>query len=65
MTTFRIEVRKGEHADWLHYEVTQNSVQNVRHYVRLIRTAYPDYWVRAIDAISGEIIALIEARLTH
>lgn len=62
MATFRIEVRKGEHENWFHYEELQISAENVRHYIRLVRTAYPNYWVRAVDAISGENIAQIEAR---
>jgi hypothetical protein len=53
---FKIEVRSNVCEQWIFFEELEKSPEVVRDYVRLIRTAYPNYWVRALDKRTGEII---------
>lgn len=38
------------------FEELEKSPEIVRDYVRLVRTAYPNYWVRALNQMTGEVI---------
>ena len=54
--SFKIEVRNNASEQWIFFEELEKSPEVVRDYVRLVRTAYPSYWVRALNQMTGEVI---------
>lgn len=54
--SFRIEVKKHDEDSWALYEELKRGDESVRNYLRLIRTAFPNYRVRALDAVTGDDI---------
>ena len=54
--SFKIEVRNNASEQWIFFEELEKSPEIVRDYVRLVRTAYPNYWVRAMNQLTGELL---------
>jgi len=54
--SFKIEVRNHASEPWIFFEELEKSPEVVRDYVRLVRTAYPNYWVRALNQLTGEVL---------
>ena len=54
--SFKIEVRNNASEQWIFFEELEKSPEIVRDYVRLVRTAYPNYGVRALNKVTGEVI---------
>jgi hypothetical protein len=54
--SFKIEVRNNASEQWIFFEELEKSPEIVRDYVRLVRTAYPNYWVRAMNQLTGEVL---------
>ena len=54
--SFKIEVRNNASEQWIFFEELEKSPEVVRDYVRLVRTAYPNDWVRALNQMTGEVI---------
>lgn len=54
--SFKIEVKKRDEDNWALYEVFKRGNESVRNYLRLIRTAFHNYRLRALDAVTDDEI---------
>jgi hypothetical protein len=56
---FKIEIRVPATGEWVFLEMVEETIEAIANYARLLKQVYPEYRVRALDAITMKAIVMV------
>ncbi|MGI9142789.1 MAG: hypothetical protein ACR2IJ_06320 [Fluviibacter sp.] len=56
---FKIEIRIPTTGEWVFLEMVEETIEAIANYARLLKQVYPEYRVRALDAITMKAIVMV------
>ena len=56
---FKIEIRVPATGEWVFLEMVEETMEAIANYARLLKQVYPEYRVRALDAINMKAIVMV------
>jgi hypothetical protein len=56
---FKIEIRVPATGEWVFLEMVEETMDAIANYARLLKQVYPEYRVRALDAITMKAIVMV------
>ncbi len=56
---FKIEIRVPATGEWVFLEMVEETMEAIANYARLLKQVYPEYRVRALDAITMRAIVMV------
>ncbi|MEN9902758.1 MAG: hypothetical protein ACO3AG_00545 [Fluviibacter sp.] len=56
---FKIEIRVPATGEWVFLEMVEETMEAIANYARLLKQVYPEYRVRALDAITMKAIVMV------
>lgn len=56
---FKIEIRVPNTGEWVFLEMVEETIEAVVKYARLLKQVYPEYRVRALDALTLKAVVMV------
>lgn len=56
---FKIEIRVPATGEWVFVEMVEETMEAIANYARLLKQVYPEYRVRALDAMTLKAIVMV------
>jgi hypothetical protein len=56
---FKIEIRVPATGEWVFLEMVEETLEAIANYARLLKQVYPEYRVRALDAITMKAVVMV------
>lgn len=56
---FKIEIRVPATGEWVFLEMVEETMEAIANYARLLKQVYPEYRVRALDAITMKAVVMV------
>lgn len=56
---FKIEIRVPATGEWVFLEMVEETMEAIANYARLLKQVYPEYRVRALDAMTLKAIVMV------
>ncbi len=56
---FKIEIRVPTTGEWVFLEMVEDTMDAISNYARLLKQVYPEYRVRALDAITMKAVVMV------
>jgi hypothetical protein len=56
---FKIEIRIPATGEWVFLEMVEETMEAIANYARLLKQVYPEYRVRALDALTLKAIVMV------
>jgi hypothetical protein len=56
---FKIEIRVPATGEWVFLEMVEETMEAIANYARLLKQVYPEYRVRALDALTLKAIVMV------
>lgn len=56
---FKIEIRVPTTGEWVFLEVVEETMDAIANYARLLKQVYPEYRVRALDALTLQAVVMV------
>jgi len=56
---FKIEIRVPTTGEWVFLEMVEETMEAIANYARLLKQVYPEYRVRALDAMTMQAIVMV------
>ena len=56
---FKIEIRVPTTGEWVFLEVVEETMEAIANYARLLKQVYPEYRVRALDAMTMKAVVMV------
>jgi len=56
---FKIEIRVPATGEWVFLEMVEETMEAIANYARLLKQVYPEYRVRALDALTLQAIVMM------
>ncbi|BBU68587.1 MAG: hypothetical protein KAY91_02550 [Rhodocyclaceae bacterium] len=56
---FKIEIRVPATGEWVFLEMVEETMEAIANYARLLKQVYPEYRVRALDAMTMKAVVMV------
>ena len=56
---FKIEIRVPATGEWVFLEMVEETMEAIANYARLLNQVYPEYRVRALDAMTMKAVVMV------
>ncbi len=56
---FKIEIRVPATGEWVFLEMVEETMEAIANYARLLKQVYPEYRVRALDAMTLKAVVMV------